>query len=62
MKQNGKVLKRFDPPLVKNSVSHLMDGMPVDVAVSPDGTKVAYTFYGYDARSAPPAAPAPPPG
>ena len=31
-----------------NSVSHPMDGMPVDVAISPDGTKVAYTFYGYE--------------
>jgi hypothetical protein len=31
-----------------NSVSHPMDGVPVNVAISPDGKKVAYTFYGYE--------------
>jgi WD40 repeat protein len=48
MKQNGKVLNRLDPPTLMNSVSHPMDGVPVDVAISPDGTKVAYTFSGYE--------------
>ena len=48
MQQNGKVLNRLDPPTLMNSVSHPMDGTPVDVAISPDGTKVAYTFYGYE--------------
>lgn len=48
MKQNGKVLNRLDPPMLVNSVSHPQDGVPVDVAISPDGTKVAYTFYGYE--------------
>jgi hypothetical protein len=48
MKQNGTVLNRLDPPTLINSVSHPMDGVPVDVAISPDGTKVAYTFYGYE--------------
>ncbi|HET8953710.1 MAG TPA: hypothetical protein VFN44_24520 [Solirubrobacteraceae bacterium] len=48
MKQNGQVLNRLDPPTLINSVSHPMDGVPVDVAISPDGTKVAYTFYGYE--------------
>jgi hypothetical protein len=46
MKQNGTVLDRLDPPMLMNSVSHPMDGTPVDVAISPDGTKVAYSFYG----------------
>ena len=48
MRQNGQVLNRLDPPTLMNSVSHPMDGTPVDVAISPDGTKVAYTFYGYE--------------
>jgi len=48
MRQNGTVLNRLDPPMLMNSVSHPMDGTPVDVAISPDGTKVAYTFYGYE--------------
>ena len=42
------MLNRLDPPALMNSVSHPMDGVPVDVAISPDGTKVAYTFYGYE--------------
>src|SRR5215207_4570102 len=48
MRQNGQVLNRLDPPTLMNSVSHPMDGVPVDVAISLDGTKVAYTFYGYE--------------
>jgi hypothetical protein len=48
MRQNGQVLNRLDPPTLMNSVSHPMDGVPVDVAISPDGTKVAYSFYGYE--------------
>jgi hypothetical protein len=45
LQQNGKVLSRFDPPPVPNSVGSTSDGVPVDLAVSPDGTRVAYTFY-----------------
>ncbi len=48
MRQNGEVLNRLDPPTLINSVSHAMDGVPVDVAISPDGARVAYTFYGYE--------------
>jgi hypothetical protein len=48
MRQNGDVLNRLDPPALMNSVSHSMDGVPVEVAISPDGTKVAYTFAGYE--------------
>ena len=48
MRQNGEVLDRLDPPALMNSVSHAMDGVPVEVAMSPDGTKIAYTFTGYE--------------
>ena len=48
MRQNGEVLNRLDPPTLMNSVSHPMDGVPVDVAISPDGTRIAYSFYGYE--------------
>ena len=53
MTQNGTVLNRIDPPALMNSVSHLMDGPPVDVAISPDGARIAYTLAGY---SCPPGA------
>ena len=53
MRQNGQVLNRLDPPTLMNSVSHPMDGVPVDVAISPDGTKVAYSFYGYECPATP---------
>lgn len=47
MRQNGTVLNRLDPPPLLNSVSHPMDGPPHDVAISPDGTKIAWTFTSY---------------
>ena len=48
MRQNGEVLNELDPPALMNSVSHPMDGVPVDVAISPDGKKIAYSFVGYE--------------
>ena len=48
MTQNGTVLNRIDPPGLMNSVSHLMDGPPVDVAISPDGARIAYTLVSYE--------------
>ena len=47
MTQNGTVRNRIDPPVLMNSVGHPMDGPPVDVAISPDGARIAYTFAGY---------------
>ena len=44
LKQNGEVLGRMDPPPLTNSVSHPVDGPPVDIAISPDGAKIAYTL------------------
>jgi Tol biopolymer transport system component len=40
----GKLVRELDPPPLTNSVSHAMDGTPVDVAISPDGKTIAYTF------------------
>ena len=48
MTQNGTVLNRIDPPGLTNSVSHHMDGPPVDVAISPDGARIAYTLVSYE--------------
>src|SRR3954453_176979 len=48
MKQNGTVLNRIDPPALMNSISHPVDGPAVDVAISPDGSKIAYTFADYE--------------
>jgi len=44
MRQNGEVINELDPPALMDSVSHPIDGVPVDVAISPDGSKIAYTF------------------
>jgi hypothetical protein len=44
IRRNGTLLRELDPPALTNSVSHAMDGTPVDVAISPDGSKIAYTF------------------
>ena len=48
MEQNGQVLNRMDPKPLYNSVSHPVDGAPVDVAISPDGKLIAYTFVSYE--------------
>ena len=47
LQQNGVVLNRIDPPAMLNSVSHPVDGPPVDVAISPDGANIAYTMMTY---------------
>ena len=48
MTQNGTVLNRIDPDPLTNSVGHPVDGPPVDVAISPDGKRIAYTFVSYE--------------
>ncbi len=48
MKQNGAVLNVIDPPPLMNSVSHLVDGVPVKVAISPNGKLIAWTFVSYE--------------
>src|SRR4051794_24996641 len=48
MRQNGTVLDRLDPYPLLNSVSHPVDGPAVDVAISPDGSRIAYTFVSYE--------------
>lgn len=44
LRQNGTVLNRIDPPAILNSVGDPVDGPPIDVALSPDGTRIAYTM------------------
>ena len=43
LKQNGQELSRFDPPAVPTAYGPF-DGVPVGLTVSPDGSKVAYSF------------------
>jgi hypothetical protein len=42
--RGGKIARELDPPPLTNSVSHTIDGTPVDVAISPDGRTIAYTL------------------
>jgi len=44
IRRDGSLQRELDPPPLLNSVSHPMDGTPVDVAISPDGKRIAYTF------------------
>lgn len=48
MRQNGELLSSFDPPDTTDSAGQPIGGAPVDVAVSPDGSKVAYSYYQYN--------------
>jgi hypothetical protein len=47
MRQNGEVLNRIDPPAMLDSASDPVDGPPIDVAISPDGSRIAYTMADY---------------
>jgi hypothetical protein len=47
MSQSGQVLNVLDPPPLPTSVGVSIDGTPVDAAISPDGTRIAYTFTKY---------------
>lgn len=44
MDQAGNVLNRMNPPSLPSSVGTRIDGNVRDVAISPDGSLVAYTF------------------
>ena len=46
--QTGDLLNRFDPPATVDSAGQPIDGVPQDLAISPDGSKLAYTFYTYN--------------
>jgi WD40-like Beta Propeller Repeat len=44
LRQNGQVLSSFDPPDTTDSAGQVIGGTPSHVAVSPDGSKVAYSY------------------
>jgi len=48
MRQNGAVVGTIDPEPLVNSAGHPVDGPPVNLAVSPDGTRIAYSLTGYE--------------
>lgn len=48
MKQNGTVLNAINPPPLKNSVSHMVDGVPYKVAISPNGKMITWAFATYE--------------
>ena len=47
----GRVLGRIDPQPVPNGLGHLIDGIPVELDISPDGRRVAYTFTSFECDS-----------
>ncbi|MHA3704611.1 hypothetical protein ACXR2U_20765 [Jatrophihabitans sp. YIM 134969] len=48
MTQQGQVLNRIDPPPLRLGSGHNADGTPADVAISPDGRYIAWSFVQYD--------------
>jgi hypothetical protein len=54
LQQNGELVRRMDPGPLTSGVSHPLDGPPVNVAISPDGSKVAYTLASYQCPVAAP--------
>ena len=47
LRQNGEVVNTIDPPALSDSTSHLIDGAPISVAISPDGSKIAWSVASY---------------
>ncbi len=47
IQQNGQLLNSIDPPPLIDTTSRPVDGTPVSVAISPDGTRIAYSFSAY---------------
>jgi hypothetical protein len=45
LQQNGQIISSFDPPASIDSTSAPIDGLPQDVAVSPDGSIVSFVYY-----------------
>ena len=50
LRQNGSVIREIDPPALTNSYSHAIDGKPIQVAISPDGQRIAYTFVSFESE------------
>lgn len=53
MNQQGKVLNRIDPPSLHTGSGDDIDGTPIDLAISPDGARIAYTFSKLQCSSGP---------
>ncbi|HZB74734.1 MAG TPA: hypothetical protein VE526_00825 [Solirubrobacteraceae bacterium] len=47
LRQNGEVIGTIDPGPLTNSVGQPVDGPPVNLAISPDGSRIAYTLVGF---------------
>lgn len=47
----GRVLGTIDPKPVPNGLGHHLDGVPIDLDISPDGRRVAYTFTSFECDS-----------
>ena len=44
LRQNGEVLSQFDPPATTDSAGQYIDGVPLNISVSPDGSKIAFNY------------------
>ncbi|KRB78148.1 hypothetical protein ASE01_08320 [Nocardioides sp. Root190] len=44
MNQQGRVLNTMDPAPLRTGSGDDIDGTPIDLAISPDGARIAYTF------------------
>ncbi len=48
LRQNGQELARFDPPGTTDSAGQPIDGVPQDISVTPDGSKIAFSQYQFN--------------
>ena len=48
LRQNNQELSRFNPPATTDSAGQPIDGVPQDISVSPDGAKIAFSYYQFN--------------
>jgi len=52
LRQNGSVIREIDPQPLSNTYSHQVDGSPKYVAISPDGSRIAFSYVSFEGNDA----------
>lgn len=52
LRQNGSLIREIDPQPLTNTYSHRVDGSPKYVAISPDGSRIAFSYVSFEGTTA----------
>ncbi len=48
LRQNGSLIREIDPQPLRNTYSHVQDGSPKYAAISPDGSRIAFSYISFE--------------